>query len=109
MMPIALGGKVVFQDIWNAARAVDAIAAEAVTFTMAATPFLSDLTDEAVARPADVKSLRTFSVRRRTDPARAGAAGVEFLGANIKHLRLGHDGERCGHNHANRRSAGQDL
>jgi cyclohexanecarboxylate-CoA ligase len=40
VMPIALGGKVVFQDIWNPAKAVDLIAEQQVTFTMAATPFL---------------------------------------------------------------------
>jgi cyclohexanecarboxylate-CoA ligase len=83
MMPIALGGKVVFQDIWNAARAVDAIAAEAVTFTMAATPFLSDLTDEAVARPADVKSLRTFLSAGAPIPRGLVRRASEFLGANI--------------------------
>ena len=40
MMPIHLGGTVVLQDIWSADRAADLIAAEGVTFTMAATPFL---------------------------------------------------------------------
>ena len=83
MAHIHLGGKVVLQDIWNAARAVDLIAAEGVTFTMAATPFLSDLTDEAAKRPADVKSLRTFLSAGAPIPRALVRRAAEHLGANI--------------------------
>jgi cyclohexanecarboxylate-CoA ligase len=60
MMPIHLGCKAVFQDIWDAKRAFDLINAEQVTFTMGATPFLSDLTNEAERRGAQPQSLRVF-------------------------------------------------
>jgi len=83
MAHIYLGGKVVLQDIWNAGRAVDLIAAEGVTFTMAATPFLSDLTDEAAKRPADVKSLRTFLSAGAPIPRALVRRAAEHLGANI--------------------------
>jgi cyclohexanecarboxylate-CoA ligase len=83
MMPIALGAKAVFQDIWNAPKAVDLIAAEGVTFTMAATPFLSDLTDEAAKRPADVQSLRTFLSAGAPIPRGLVRRAAEHLGANI--------------------------
>lgn len=83
MAPIHLGGKVVFQDIWNANKAVDLIAAEGVTFTMAATPFLSDMTDEAAKRPADVKSLRTFLSAGAPIPRALVRRAAEHLGANI--------------------------
>jgi cyclohexanecarboxylate-CoA ligase len=83
MMPIALGAKAIFQDIWNAPKAVDLIAAEGVTFTMAATPFLSDLTDEAAKRPADVQNLRTFLSAGAPIPRGLVRRAAEHLGANI--------------------------
>lgn len=83
MAHIYLGGKVVLQDIWNASKAVDLIAAEGVTFTMAATPFLSDLTDEAAKRPADVKSLRSFLSAGAPIPRALVRRAAEHLGANI--------------------------
>jgi cyclohexanecarboxylate-CoA ligase len=83
MMPIVLGGKVVFQDIWNAAKAVDLIAAEGATFTMAATPFLSDMADEASRRPEAVASLRTFLSAGAPIPRPLVRRAAEHLGANI--------------------------
>jgi cyclohexanecarboxylate-CoA ligase len=80
---IYLGGKVVLQDIWNAAKAVDLIAADGVTFTMAATPFLSDMTDEAAKRPGDLKSLRTFLSAGAPIPRALVRRAAEHLGANI--------------------------
>jgi cyclohexanecarboxylate-CoA ligase len=80
---IYLGDKVVLQDIWNAGKAVDLIAAEGVTFTMAATPFLSDMTDEAAKRPADLKSLRTFLSAGAPIPRALVRRAAEHLGANI--------------------------
>ena len=83
MAPFYLGGKVVLQDIWNAGKAADLIAAEAVTFTMAATPFLSDLTDEAAKRPQDLHSLRTFLSAGAPIPRALVRRAAEHLGANI--------------------------
>ena len=60
MMPVMLGCKAVLQDIWDPARAVRNIAAEGVTFTMASTPFLSDLTDTPAVDEHDVGTLRMF-------------------------------------------------
>ena len=60
MMPVWLGATLVLQDVWDPQRALDLIAAEGVTFTMGATPFLADLATAAEARRADVASLRTF-------------------------------------------------
>jgi cyclohexanecarboxylate-CoA ligase len=83
MMPVALGAKVVFQDIWNASKAVDLIAAEGATFTMAATPFLSDITDEASRRPGAAASLRTFLSAGAPIPRALVRRAAEHLGANI--------------------------
>jgi cyclohexanecarboxylate-CoA ligase len=83
VMPIALGGRVVFQDIWNAEKAVGLIAEQQATFTMAATPFLSDMTDEAARRPAAVRSLRTFLSAGAPIPRALVRRAAEHLGANI--------------------------
>lgn len=59
-MPTVLGGTGVYMDIWNAARAVELIEAERVTWTMGATPFLSDLTYAPNLDQHDISSLRIF-------------------------------------------------
>ena len=57
-MTILLGATAVWLDIWNAEAAAALIAAERVTFTMGATPFLRDLT--YYDGPHDMSSLRVF-------------------------------------------------
>lgn len=47
-------------DIWSAPTAARAIEAEGATFTMASTPFLSDLANDPEVTPEMVRSLRTF-------------------------------------------------
>jgi cyclohexanecarboxylate-CoA ligase len=60
MMPIMLKASVVLQDIWEPARALELIRAERVSFTMASTPFLTDLTRTVAESRLEVPSLRTF-------------------------------------------------
>ena len=50
LMPLRGGGEVVLLESWDAERALDLIAEYVVTFTMGATPFLSDLLDAAGRR-----------------------------------------------------------
>jgi cyclohexanecarboxylate-CoA ligase len=60
MMPIMLRAAAVLQDIWEPRQAVELIRAEGVTFTMASTPFLSDLTKAVQESGQPLPSLRTF-------------------------------------------------
>ncbi len=60
MMPIMLRASVVLLDVWDPKQAVATIRAEGVTFTMASTPFLSDLTKTVQDSGLAVPSLRTF-------------------------------------------------
>jgi cyclohexanecarboxylate-CoA ligase len=83
MMPIWLGGTLVLQDVWDPQRALDLIAAEGVTFTMGATPFLADLATAAETRRADVASLRTFLSAGAPIPRALVRRATEALGANI--------------------------
>ncbi|MCC7273659.1 MAG: cyclohexanecarboxylate-CoA ligase [Alphaproteobacteria bacterium] len=83
MMPIHLGCRVVLQDVWNAGRAADLIAAEGVTFTMASTPFLSDLTDVAGERREDMGTLRIFLSAGAPIPRALVRRATDNLGAAI--------------------------
>jgi len=64
MMPVMLRASAVLQDIWQPAKALELIRAERVTFTMASTPFLTDLSravaEDIQAGAAGVPTLRTF-------------------------------------------------
>jgi cyclohexanecarboxylate-CoA ligase len=55
---VLLGATAVWLDVWSAEAAAALIAAERVTFTMGATPFLRDLTYHE--GPHDLSSLRVF-------------------------------------------------
>lgn len=60
MMPIMLKASVVLQDVWEPKQAIELIRSENVTFTMASTPFLTDLTRTVAETAKPVPSLRTF-------------------------------------------------
>jgi len=57
---VSLDMTVVLQDVWRAERATEIIRAEGVTFTMASTPFLVDLTVCAEADPEAFEKFRLF-------------------------------------------------
>ena len=60
MMPIMLRTSAVLLDMWDPAMARDLIRAEGVSFTMASTPFLTDLTRAVQNSGLSVPSLKIF-------------------------------------------------
>ena len=60
MMPIMLKASAVLQDIWEPKKAVDVINTEKASFTMASTPFLTDLTKGVTENNTPVPTLKTF-------------------------------------------------
>ncbi|AKU10937.1 cyclohexanecarboxylate-CoA ligase [Azoarcus sp. CIB] len=60
MLPILLHGRSVILDKWEPAKAVELIRAEGATFTMASTPFLTDLTKTVQELGLPVPTLRSF-------------------------------------------------
>lgn len=60
MMPIMLKASAVLQDIWEPKKAVEIINREKATFTMASTPFLTDLTRAVSEGKTPVPTLKTF-------------------------------------------------
>ena len=59
-LPIVLGAPVVFMEMWNAAAAAELIDRHGVTFTIAATVFLQELTEFARIHGRSLPSLRYF-------------------------------------------------
>src|SRR3974377_489492 len=78
-----VGAKCVLQDIWKADVAARLIQDEGVTYTMASTPFLSDLTDEAAQRRWDFGRFRVFLSAGAPIPTSLVKAARERLGAHV--------------------------
>ena len=83
MMPILLRASAVLQDVWDPAKAADLIRREGVTFTMAATPFLADLTRVVAESGAPTPSLKTFLCAGAPIPGALVERARETLKAKI--------------------------
>jgi cyclohexanecarboxylate-CoA ligase len=83
MMAHYLGAKNGLQDVWNGERAADIIEAEGVTFTMASTPFLSDLVEVGQRRPEAFRSFRIFLAGGAPIPRVLARRAADTLGAAI--------------------------
>jgi acyl-CoA synthetase (AMP-forming)/AMP-acid ligase II len=59
-LPLYLGARAVYQDIWDAEEFVRLVEAERVTFTLGATPFLADTLRAPNLAQRDIRSLRNF-------------------------------------------------
>ncbi|MGA8049014.1 MAG: cyclohexanecarboxylate-CoA ligase [Burkholderiales bacterium] len=83
MMPIVLGGSAVLQDVWDAPTAVGLIRERGATFTMASTPFLTDLAKAVAETPGGVPTLRTFLCAGAPIPGPLVERARASLGAKI--------------------------
>jgi len=83
MMPIMLGASAVLQDIWDPKQAIAAINAERASFTMASTPFLSDLAKTVAETGTEVPSLEVFLCAGAPIPGALVEQARRALGAKI--------------------------
>lgn len=83
MMPIMLRASAVLQDIWEPKKAIELIRAEKVTFTMASTPFLTDLAKGVAEDDQGVPTLRTFLCAGAPIPGPLVENARKALGAKI--------------------------
>jgi len=83
MMPIRLRARAVLMDVWEPVRATELIRAEGASFTMASTPFLSDLTRIVKESGQPVPSLRTFLCAGAPIPGPLVAQASATLGTKI--------------------------
>ena len=87
MMPILLQAGAVLQDVWEPRKAIELIRNERATFTMASTPFLTDLArtvgEDVRAGGAGVPTLRTFLCAGAPIPGPLVEQARSALGAKI--------------------------
>ncbi|HEU0200554.1 MAG TPA: cyclohexanecarboxylate-CoA ligase [Burkholderiaceae bacterium] len=83
MMPIVLRASVVLQDIWEPKKAIELIRNEAVSFTMASTPFLTDLTRTVQETGSSAPTLKTFVCAGAPIPGPLVEQARKVLGTKI--------------------------
>ena len=83
MMPVLLGGCAVLLDVWDPARAAALIAEHRCTFSMASTPFLTDLAAQVESSGADASSLKIFLCAGAPIPGTLVERAGKSLGAKI--------------------------
>ena len=83
MMPIMLKASAVLLDIWEPLKAIDLIRAEGATFTMASTPFLTDLSRNVAESGRAVPTLRTFLCAGAPIPVALVEQARRVLGTKI--------------------------
>ena len=83
MMPIVLRARAVLLDIWEPRKAIALIRDEGATFTMASTPFLTDLARNVADSGQAVPTLKTFLCAGAPIPGPLVVQAREALGATI--------------------------
>lgn len=87
MMPIVLKASAVLQDVWEPKKATALVQSEQVTFTMASTPFLTDLArtvaEDVQAGGPGVPTLRTFLCAGAPIPGALVEQARAALGAKV--------------------------
>ena len=83
MMPVILRASSVLLDVWDPAKAAELIRAEGCTFTMASTPFLTDLARTVADSGRPVPTLRTFLCAGAPSPGPLVEQARAALGATI--------------------------
>ena len=83
LMPVMLRARMVLMDSWDKTLAARLIAEEKVTFTMASTPFLMDLSDAVEQGGTDSSSLRIFLCAGTAIPGALVERADRILGTKV--------------------------
>lgn len=83
IMPIALRASAVLLDVWEPKKAVELIREHGVSFTMASTPFLTDLTKTVQEAGTPIPSLKTFLCAGAPIPGALVEQARKVLGTKI--------------------------
>lgn len=83
LLPIMLNARFILLDSWDKEKAARLIESDGVTWTMASTPFLMDLTAGVADNGIDTSSLRIFLCAGTVIPGPVVERGVKTLGAKI--------------------------
>jgi cyclohexanecarboxylate-CoA ligase len=82
-LPLSLGARAVYQQVWDPAEFVRLVEAERVTFTAGATPFLADTLRAPNLAEHDTRSLRIFLCGGAPIPRVLAAEAVGRLGCRL--------------------------
>lgn len=85
-LPLAMGQKVVYQDVWDTRQLLDIVGTENITWTLSATPFAMDMVAAQKAAPRALASLRVFVCGGAPIPPHAAVAMQEVLGVDLVSL-----------------------
>lgn len=83
LLPVQLGARMVLMDVWDKALAAKLIEQEKITFTMASTPFLMDLTNAVEELGTDSSSLSIFLCAGTAIPGPLVERAGKVLGTRI--------------------------
>ncbi|MBJ9985285.1 cyclohexanecarboxylate-CoA ligase [Acinetobacter sp. S40] len=83
IMPVELKATVVLQDMWDVQQAARLIEKHQVTFTMASTPFLNDLSNSDTQAHRQLQSLKTFLCAGAPIPSPLVQKARESLGVKV--------------------------
>lgn len=83
LLPLMLGARFVLMDTWEKAQAARVIESDHVTWTMASTPFLMDLSATVDELGTDPSSLRTFLCAGTVIPGPVVERAQRILGARV--------------------------
>jgi len=85
-LPLAMGQKVVYQDVWDTRQLLDIVGLENITWTLSATPFAMDMVAAQKVAPRALSSLRVFVCGGAPIPPSAAIAMQEHLGVDLVSL-----------------------
>ncbi len=83
IMPVLLKAKAVLQDVWDVNKAIDLIHEHQVSFTMASTPFLNDLSTGVAETHQTVESLKLFLCAGAPIPSALVQKARQNLGVKV--------------------------
>jgi cyclohexanecarboxylate-CoA ligase len=82
-LPLYLGARAVYQDVWDAEEFVRLIDAERVTFTLGATPFLADTLRASNLSHLDIRSLTKFACGGAPIPSSLATEAITQLSCQL--------------------------
>ncbi|WP_433517574.1 AMP-binding protein [Nonomuraea sp. CA-143628] len=83
LMPLQLGGRAVFQDVWDPDVMLGLVESEGVNFGMGATTFVVDAIAAQRARPRDLRTLDSFACGGSPIPPKVVEEAGEVLGVRM--------------------------
>lgn len=83
LLPVQLGARMILMDVWDKTLAAKLIEEEKISFTMASTPFLMDLTNAVEELGTDCSSLKIFLCAGTAIPGPLVERAGKVLGAKI--------------------------